>query len=230
MVTHKLKLSAARLVLLCCYAMLWAAQTVHAETTGRIVKWKDEKGATHYGDKIPPQYANRESSVINRQGITVKQNKPISYEQQAADQTKLEQIKKDKALLGAFTSADEIDLARDRNIQPDLIALEMLNQEKNNHLKQLTKNKNLADSYTKRKKSIPQDLSAEIATGNAEIVKVDQRINERNQQIENTRKRFDADKKRYLALKNQTANEPAQPIASGLPENLPPTTAGRPSR
>lgn len=203
-------------------ALLCLVQLAHAENTSRIVKWKDEKGVTHYGDKIPPQYADRENSLINRQGVTVKHNKPINYQDQAQDIAKVERDKKDKALLGAFTNADEIDLARDRNIQLDLIALENLNQDKSLSQKQFLENKKLADGFIKRKKPIPADLSADIAENRAEVIKIDQRIIERKQVIENTRKRFDEDKKRYLELKNHALpNAPAASTASEKPaQNL----------
>jgi hypothetical protein len=190
-----------------CFALcLWLSfiQSPHAEDKSRIVKWKDEKGATHYGDSVPPQYSDRESSIMNRQGITVKRNKPINDQEQALDLVKLEQDKKDKALLGAFTNADEIDLARDRNIQLDLIALENLNQEKISNQKQLAENQRLADSLVKRKAPIPDDLSVDISKNQAEVGKINQRISDRKQTIESTRKRFDADKKRYLSLKHQS--------------------------
>jgi len=184
---------------------LWLGfiQSADAENTNRIVKWKDEKGTTHYGDRVPPQYSNRESSEINRQGITVKRNKPINDQDQALDLAKLEQDKKDKALLGAFTNANEIDLARDRNIQLDLITLENLNQEKIANQKQLAANQKLADSLNKMKKPIPGGLGADISKNQLEIDKINQRISNRKQIIENTRNRFDADKKRYLSLKHQ---------------------------
>jgi len=201
-------LSLCTLLLLSCYA--------HAENASRIVKWKDEKGVTHYGDKIPPQYVNRENSVINKQGVTVKHNKAVNHQDLALDIAKQEQEKKDRALLGAFTNADEIDLARDRNIQLDMIALENLNQEKINSQKRYADNKKLADGYTKKKKPIPADLSTDIAANREEVTKIDQRINERKQVIESTRKRFDEDKKRYLELKNPMSAATSAPTpASG---------------
>lgn len=206
------KLSNLTVQVWACFALcLWLSfiQSAHAENTNRIVKWKDEKGATHYGDRVPPQYAGQESSIMNRQGITVKRNRPVNDQEQALDLAKLEQDKKDKALLGAFTNADEIDLARDRNIQLDLIALENLNQEKISNQKQLAENQRLAESMTKRKTPIPDDLSKDISKNQTEVDKINQRINDIKQAIENTRKRFDADKKRYLSLKHQ--NEAVAP-------------------
>lgn len=184
-----------------------AVNMAYAEGSGRIVKWKDEKGVTHYGDTIPPQYANRENSVMSRQGTTVKRNKSSSYQDPAADLAKLEQEKKDKALLGAFTHADEIDLARDRNVQLDLISLENLQQEKQSHQKKLLANQALADDFVKRKKPVPADVGAGLVQNKAEMVKIDERISARKQAIEATRQRFDEDKQRYLALRNQTPND-----------------------
>lgn len=187
--------------------LLCFCSTATAENASRIVKWKDEKGVTHYGDKIPPQYVNRENSEINKQGVTIKHNKPNSNLDQAQDFAKREQDKKDKALLGAYTNAEEIDLARDRNVQLDLIALENLNQEKINQQKKLSENKSLADSHIKRKKPIPADLAEAISNNQEEIARINQRMLDRKQIIEKTRQRFDENKKRYLELKGLTPSE-----------------------
>lgn len=196
------------LFLICICTLMLGNHVAYAESaSGRIVKWKDDKGVTHYGDRIPPQYVNRESSLINRQGVTIKHNKPNNGEDQAADIAKNEQDKKDKALLGAFTHASEIDLARDRNLQFDQIALENLEQEKLSNQKKLNANKTTAASLAKRKKAVPTELQTDISNYEAEVEKLDGLINERKQLIEATRKRFDEDKKRYIYLRNQSAVE-----------------------
>lgn len=181
----------------------------NAEGTGKILKWKDEKGATHYGDRIPPQYANRESSIINPQGITVKHNKPISNQDQTLDIAKLDQDKKDKALLAAFTNENEIDLARDRNLQLDLVALENLQLDKSNAQKHLAENKKTVDELTKQNKKIPANLSADMASNQVTNARLEQLIKERKLAIENTRQRFDSDKQRYISLKYHTTGNNA---------------------
>lgn len=196
--------------------MLCFSQHSHAEDGGRIVKWKDDKGVTHYGDKIPPQYADRENSLMNRQGITVQHNKPANYQEKekAKDLAKLEQDRKDKVLLGAYTNANEIDLARDRNLQPDLIALENLQQEKASKQKKSSEINELADSYRKRKKPVPADINADLKKNQADIAKIDRQISDRQLAIENTRKRFEEDKQRYLLLKgNSNTALPEAPVA-----------------
>ena len=182
------------------------AQYAQAEAN-KIVKWKDDKGVTHYDDSVPAQYANRESSVISKQGITVQRNKPVNSQDIALDLAKVEQDKKDKALLNAFTDESEIDLARDRNLQLDQVTIEGLALQKTNSQKRLTESQKYATSFTNRKKPIPADISADIKSNQAEVVKQDQQIAERKASMEVTRKRFDDDKKRYVALKKPTASD-----------------------
>ena len=188
----------------------------HADGAGKIVKWKDEKGAIHYGDKIPAQYANGENTVMSKQGIAVQRYKPINPQNQALNLAKQEQDKKDKALLSAFTNESEIDLARDRNLQLDQVTVEGLQLQKTNTQKRLSENQNYADGFVKRKKPIPADLTTDIKSGQAEISKQDQQIAERKTSIVATRKRFDDDKKRYIALKNLIAGD-VSPSKSNVP-------------
>lgn len=186
-------------------------QQVHAEEAKRIVKWKDDKGVTHYGDSIPAQYSNRENSLINQQGITVKRNKPISYQDESLSLAKIEQDKKDKALLSAFTHENEIDLARDRNLQLDQVTLEGLQLQKSNSQKRLAENQKYANGFVKNKKTVPTDLATDIKTNQAEITKLDQQIAERKTAMDATRKRFDDDKKRYIMLRNHASGGAATP-------------------
>lgn len=190
--------------------MIFASQNASAEGS-RIVKWKDEKGVTHYGDKIPAQYSNTENSVINKQGVTVKRNKPMNHEEEAINQEKLVQDKKDRALLAAFSHEDEIDLARDRNLQLDQLSLEGLQLQKANHLKRHAELIKFAENHKKKKQAIPEDLSADIQKSEDEKLKINGQIEERKEMMAATRKRFDDDKARYIALKGYANGEGRKP-------------------
>lgn len=194
---YKFAIASASLFTICClFAII---QQAHAEG---IVKWKDEKGVTHYGDKIPPQYSNTENSIINKQGITVKRNMPVTNKDETVSQAKIEQDKKDKALLNAFTNESEIDLARDRNLQSDQVALDGLALQKANSEKRLANSQKYAQSFVNKKKPIPADVANDVKSDQAEVAKFDQQIAEHKASMEATRQRFDADKQRYIALKN----------------------------
>ncbi|MDP3088022.1 MAG: DUF4124 domain-containing protein [Methylotenera sp.] len=199
-------------VSLCCVLILVASFSSPAHSA--IVKWKDDKGVTHYGDNVPAQYVNRESSEISKQGVTLKRYKPVSVQDQAIDAAKLAQNKKDKALLDAFTNANEIDLARDRNLQLDIIAIENLQLQKKNSFKKLTENQSIANKFIKKNKAIPVDLSADIKNNKAALARTEIQINQRKTAMEETRQRFDRDKMRFIALKNNTAEAGTKPEAA----------------
>ena len=186
--------------------LLGCVHYAQAEGNGRIVKWKDEKGVTHYGDTVPAQYLNQENTLINRQGVTVQRNKSVSGADKAAqlaqEQNKAEQAKKDKALLSAYTNAEEIDLALERNIQLDKITLENLQQEKLSHQNNLEAKQAMVASFQQRKKTAPPTLHSDIQLTQAKLDSVEEKISARISSIDATSKRFEADKQRYLLLKS----------------------------
>lgn len=193
-------------MMLCALSIVFC-HTANAENTGRIVKWKDEKGVTHYGDKIPPQYSNRENSLMNKQGITVQQNKTETYQDKAAEQAKIDQDKKDKALLGTFSNAEEIDLTRERNLEPDLMAIKSLQQDRAATQKKCDKTNSQASVFSKAKKPVPVNISTELEACQAVLKKIDHRIAERQLAIDTIRQRFDEDKKRYLYLRGMNQSQ-----------------------
>ena len=91
---------------------------------GRVgaYKWVDENGVTHYGDSVPAQYAKKESSVLNKQGMVVgRTDAQKSPEEQAqADREKeamIRQKQHDSFLLSTYTSVKDIEALRDERLE-----------------------------------------------------------------------------------------------------------------
>jgi Domain of unknown function (DUF4124) len=85
-------------------------------------RWVDDKGVVHYGDKIPAEYAKRERSVLNTQGVEVArlpaQRSPaqIEEDERIADiQRKKDQ--RDNFLLTTYQSVRDIEQLRDTRLQ-----------------------------------------------------------------------------------------------------------------
>jgi hypothetical protein len=213
-----------------CFFVLISLLAMHgiACAEGRIVKWVDEKGITHYGDTVPPQYSGRDSSEINKQGRIVKQNKGGNIQSKAAVEAEpeikanLEQQRHDRALLAAYTTSQEFDLARDRNLQTDEATVEGLQQHKDSVKQRRDASKKIADRFIQRKKPAPADILEDIKGSEAEIVSIDAQIKARQQNMAATRQRFDTDKERFIELKRDpnapppTAKTPA--VVAPLPE------------
>jgi len=202
-----------------------ASNEAGASSSGgkRIVKWVDSQGITHYGDKLPAQEAGRNNSEMNNQGVVVKRNVKSDVETEQQDQAKLTAQRKDNILLASYTKAEEIDLARDRNLQMDQAALQALTVQKENVASRAARNQKTADSMQKRKKPIPPYLSEELNLAKSESAKLDKQIAERKLSMEETRKRFADEKARFIALKqapgsNAALAVPAQANSEAVPE------------
>ena len=94
----------------------------------KLYKWVDDKGVTHYGETLPPEYAGKDNVQLNDKGRVIKKSEKISAEElrskdenaarkSAEDKAAIEQRRKDNTLLSTFSNENEIDLARDRNLQ-----------------------------------------------------------------------------------------------------------------
>ena len=95
----------------------------HAAEQGRAAyKWVDEKGVTHYGDSVPAEDAQRESSVLNKQGMEIgRTDAQRSPEEQARYQREKEamirQKQHDSFLLTTYTSVKDIEALRDERLE-----------------------------------------------------------------------------------------------------------------
>jgi hypothetical protein len=101
--------------LLCSVACL-----AHAEE--KAYKWVDEKGVIHYGDSIPAQDAQRETRILNKQGIEVRRtDAQRSPEEQAAEAREKEamvrQKQHDSFLLTTYPSVKDIESLRDERLE-----------------------------------------------------------------------------------------------------------------
>lgn len=87
--------------------------------------WVDDEGVMHYGDSIPPEYADKPKNVVNEHGVTVdhirgkKTAEEIEAERVAAELALQKELQNraDRALLATYQTVDEIEMHRDRRIE-----------------------------------------------------------------------------------------------------------------
>lgn len=181
-------------------------------SAGTIKKWVDERGVTHYGDTIPPQYVNQGSSEISSQGIVVKrterattaeERKALEEEktrQQEAELKEMEQQRRDRALLNTYTSEKEIDLARERNVQQAEVQVKSTELRIKQVEERLAKFRRQADAMSKSGKPLPADLRDDLADAEREALHLRESVQQKKKDMEAIRARFDADKQRFREL------------------------------
>ncbi len=199
--------------------LFFAAAGVPALAT--MYKWVDENGVTHYGDSIPPEYRNRANEELNQRGVILKKNDPALTPEQikARDEelAKRKQLKetnrRDAVLLGTYSSAEEIDLARDRNLRDIERIIKDIQTQLKSVLTDLDANRKLVAAYKQENKPVPDGLQMDIETLEKSKQDLEVAILQKRGETEQLRARFDEDKKRYLEL-TQNAPATSQPASA----------------
>jgi len=173
-----------------------------------MYKWVDEHGVTHYGDTIPPQYQNRANEELNKGGVVIKKNDPALTPEQikardeelAKRKQQTDENRRDAILLGTYTSVEEIDLARDRNLKQ----IEQVLNDTQAQLKtvedQLTASRKNAAAYARQNEPVPDALRQDIEILEKNKQDLEVAIVQKRVDTEQLRKRFEADRKRYIEL------------------------------
>lgn len=186
-----------------------------APALAKSIKCVDSKGITHYGDTIPPECANMPVIELDDNGLPMKENpasmtpderRAMEVEVQKAAgeaQKAREQKRRDSALLSTYASEAEIDMAKERNVNQLTMAL-------NSAESKLKIAKERLDQYNMQAGSnrpVPADLAQNIAAAKKEISDLEVERAQKQQDLEDMKAKFDADKKRYEEL---TQKQPAQ--------------------
>ena len=114
-----------RITLVATACILLASHVADARQDGRVYKWVDKDGVTHYGDSIPAEYSDLPKEVINDQGVVVNHLEGRKTAEQIAAEEKARELevqrelqrRADQALLATYLSVDEIVMHRDRRIE-----------------------------------------------------------------------------------------------------------------
>jgi hypothetical protein len=95
----------------------------------KAYRWIDDNGVYHYGDRVPPEFATSELTVLNSQGVEVARIDGKKTAEELAEDARqrairTEQIRKrdeallrDRVLLSTYLSVEEIEALRDRRIE-----------------------------------------------------------------------------------------------------------------
>ncbi len=202
--------------ILCASALLALAGLAAGAATGTkngrtLYKWVDEKGVTHYGDRIPPEYASQEQHIINSQGVEINRlDAQKTPEQLAAeDQKKLEERQnqnRDKNLLSTYASVQEIERLRDQRVTlvSDQIKvtsqfLEVLNGK----LKKLRASSMHFKPYSADANApvMPDQLAEDLVRVGNDIRTQEQNLREKSSEETTMRKQFESDIARFKELK-----------------------------
>ncbi len=188
--------------------------------TRPLYRYTDENGVTQYGDKIPPQYANRDRDVLNRHGV------PVGFEEGEVTEEERAVIEEREALAEAERKA-KADVARaDRMLLETYLSVGDIEELRNRRLELLESQIKLTEVYlgNLRKKlvalqaeaanfkpyttqpdapQIPENLALDLSRTTASIALYEETLARTRSDQEALRDSFDKDIARFRELKGE---------------------------
>ncbi len=182
-----------------------------AAPAAAMYKWVDDNGVTHYGETIPPEYANKSRVELDKHGRTIRKETILTPEQRRAQETAnankrkeeeaaLEQQRRDKALVDTYSNVREIDLARDRNLQQVQAHIDSISSQIENVSDKLRGLRHEANLNVAAGKSIPRSLSEDIQETQERLAELKQGLEKAKANKSAVEARYEADKSRYKEL------------------------------
>jgi hypothetical protein len=198
-------------------ALLPAAGRLAAEQKDlQTYRWVDEKGVVHYGDRVPPQYASQERSILNRQGVeTGRVEAQKTPEQLALEAVRnaelLKQQQHDYFLLTTYTSTNDIEQLRDLRlgqIRAQRAAAEQYVHGLHERLMSLQTRAMLFKPYSARPEArrMPDDLAEDLVRTLNEMQTQRSALKTKLQEEASLRSEFQADIDRFKLLRSVRAS------------------------
>jgi hypothetical protein len=186
--------------------------------TPKLYRWVDDKGVVHYGDSIPPQYANRDRNVLNNQGVRVGfEEGEITPEERAAlaareaeaaaqAAAKAEAAQRDRVLLDTYLTVQDIEDLRNRRIELLESQIKVTELYLTNLRKRLVTLQDEASNYrpyTAREGApqVPANLALDISRTTASINLYEETLSRTRSDQATLRTAFDNDIARFRELK-----------------------------
>jgi Domain of unknown function (DUF4124) len=185
---------------------------------GVTYRWTDEQGIVHYGDTIPPQYAQQERAVLNSRGVEVRkldaQKTPEQFAaEEHAQQDALRQKQHDAFLLNTYTSVKDIEALRDLRLDQmsgQKVAAQQYVDSLHSRLSALQQRAQVFKPYSTRPEAhrMPDDVAEDLVHTLNELRTQSNTLSRKNEEEATLRAQFQADEERYRELHAAAEHKP----------------------
>lgn len=198
-------------------------------TSQQVYKWVDENGSVHYGDVVPPQYADQDRTLLNSQGVAIgkipgrrtPEQLAADAAQRAADEQRqrdaVQSRQRDQNLLATYLTVEEIQSLRDRRTDildgQARVTVAYLDQLRAKEL-QLEEQARHFKPYTATAVGpIPEHLAEDLVRVATDIATQERNLATKQQELAALKAQFESDIARFKELKKSAqdyARERAQ--------------------
>jgi hypothetical protein len=177
-----------------------------------MYKWTDAQGNVHYGDRIPPEYAEQEQKRLNQQGITVEVRERAKTPEELAEEQRLARIQeeenerrhqeltRDRILLDTFGNEDEIIMTRNGKVNAIAAIIRVTEGRIENLRGRLAELTTRAANLERSGKPVSEELHLDILTVRQQIEDNQDYIAQKQQEQQETSAKYEADIERFREL------------------------------
>jgi len=234
----------SKIVALVVCGMLVAAGSQSCNAA-KYYRWVDDKGETHYGTSVPPEYLQQQHKQLNEQGVTTQVNQRTKTPEEAAAEAaerrrrakmraaELAIIEKqkqlDKILLETYSSLDDMELARDGKIAAIEAVIRITKSNITGVRSEMARMTAEAANRERSGQTVPPKLSRQIKESQSQLQENLAFIGEQRQEQDRVRDEFEREMKRYARLKSvqqERQREAEVFVAQGRAASMVGTKAG----
>lgn len=180
----------------------------------KLYRWVDKNGQVHYGDKIPPEYADQDRDVLDKSGVTLRREQGAETPEEAREREAreraaaeaAERARRDRMLLQTYQNVEEIELLRARRL--DQIDAQLMIQEQSLQNLKARRRQQLeqAARYAPRNTRpdappLPDGLAADLAQSESDIRVQEANLKKKREERAAVQAQFDADLRRFKELR-----------------------------
>jgi Domain of unknown function (DUF4124) len=184
----------------------------------KLYSWTDDKGVVHYGDSVPPEFANRDRNLLNNQGVRVgfeegevteEERAELAKKKAAADAAAAVQAeidRHDRMLLQTYITVADIEDLRNRRLELLESQIKVTELYLNNLRKRLVGLQEEAAVYKPYTTNadapqIPENLALDISRTTSSINNYEKMLSKTRSDQTALRASFDDDIVRFRQLK-----------------------------
>jgi hypothetical protein len=212
-----------------CAATARAEPRAAGQSQKPTYKWVDEHGVVHYGDAVPPQYADQEKTVLNGQGMAVGtiEGKKTAEQLAAAaarraseeksESARLHAQDRDRQLLATYLTVEEIESLRDRRVElldaQALVTSQYLDQLRSQQRQLETQVEHFRPYNAQAALPLPDRMAEDLVRGVEVIHTQERNLDTKRREASDVKANFAADIARFKELK-RVGTDPARPRAN----------------
>ena len=197
-------------------ALLLGLTQASAQQT--LYRWVDADGLVHYGDHVPPAYANQDREILNGHGVAVRRVEGAATEEELVERARLAVLddaeaeaaearaRHDRVLMDTYLSVEEIERLRDQRLellQAQVLVTEQYLTNLTQRLLQLQQNASRFKPYSQEPdaRDIPENLELDMTQTTASIALYEETLGRSRNRATALTEAFARDIKRFQELK-----------------------------